>query len=113
MLFIECDSWITIAICSKLSKAKSLMRGWLALKTAKLCGACWRLDRVRLSNLGDAKFLRDGVSEMRIDYGAGYRLYFTKREGVLVILMCAGDKRTQNKDIEIAIQLAKHWGVEK
>jgi putative addiction module killer protein len=72
-----------------------------------------RLDRVRLGNLGDAKFLRDGVSEMRIDYGAGYRLYFTKREGVLVILMCAGDKRTQNKDIEIAIQLAKHWGVEK
>jgi putative addiction module killer protein len=72
-----------------------------------------RLDRVRLGNLGDAKFLRDGVSEMRIDYGAGYRLYFTRREGVLVILLCAGDKRTQNKDIEIAIQLAKHWGVEK
>ena len=72
-----------------------------------------RLDRVRLGNLGDAKFLRAGVSEMRIDYGAGYRLYFTKREGVLVILLCGGDKRTQDKDIEIAIQLAKHWGVEK
>jgi putative addiction module killer protein len=66
-----------------------------------------------LGNLGDAKFLRAGVSEMRIDYGAGYRLYFTKREGVLVILLCGGDKRTQDKDIEIAIQLAKHWGVEK
>ena len=72
-----------------------------------------RLDRVRLGNLGDAKFLRDGVSEMRIDYGAGYRLYFTKREGVLVILLCAGDKRTQDKDIEAAIQLAKHWEIKK
>ncbi len=72
-----------------------------------------RLDRVRLGNLGDAKFLRDGVSEMRINYGAGYRLYFTKRAGVLIILLCGGDKRTQDKDIEVAIQLAKHWGVKK
>ena len=58
-----------------------------------------RLDSVRLGNLGDAKSVGGGVSEMRIDVGAGYRVYFTRRQRVIVILLCGGDKSTQAKDI--------------
>ena len=68
-----------------------------------------RIDRVRLGNFGDAKFLRDGVSELRIDWAAGYRLYYTQRNGVMVILLCGGDKSTQSKDINRAVELANTW----
>lgn len=68
--------------------------------------------RIRLAehgNLGDWKPLRDGVSEMRIDVGPGYRLYFTRRGNTVVVLLCGGDKRKQDADIERAIGLAKLW----
>jgi len=68
--------------------------------------------RIRLAehgNLGDCKPLRDGVSEMRIDTGPGYRLYFTRRGNAVVVLLCGGDKRRQNADIARAIDLAKLW----
>lgn len=68
-----------------------------------------RIDRALLGNLGDHKSLRDGVSEMRIDVGAGYRLYFTRRGNTVIVLLCGGDKRTQDADIRHAIELAKHW----
>lgn len=68
-----------------------------------------RLDRAALGNLGDHKSLRDGVSEMRVDVGAGYRLYFTRKGNTLVVLLCGGDKRTQNADIARAVELAKIW----
>jgi putative addiction module killer protein len=68
-----------------------------------------RIDRALLGNLGDHKSLRDGVSEMRIDVGAGYRLYFTRRGNTVIVLLCGGDKRTQDADIKHAIELAKHW----
>ena len=68
-----------------------------------------RVKRAQLGNLGDYKFLRDGVSEMRVDTGAGYRLYFTRRGDTVVILLAGGDKRTQEKDIERAVALAKIW----
>lgn len=58
-----------------------------------------RLDSVRLGNVGDAKSVGGGVSEMRIDVGAGYRVYFTRRQRVIVILLCGGDKSTQSRDI--------------
>jgi len=66
-----------------------------------------RLRRLSLGHLGDAKFLGDGVSEMRIDYGPGYRLYFTRRGERIVILLCGGDKKRQSDDIGRAKQLAK------
>jgi putative addiction module killer protein len=68
-----------------------------------------RLDRAEGGNLGDFKFLRDGVSEIRIDVGAGYRVYFTRRGSVVIVLLCGGDKATQDKDINRAIELAKRW----
>ena len=68
-----------------------------------------RLDRVRLGNLGDTKPVGGAVSEMRIDYGPGYRLYFLQRRLVAVVLLCGGDKRSQAADIKRAIVLAKQW----
>lgn len=65
-----------------------------------------RIDRVELGLLGDAKFF-DGIGELRIDYGPGYRIYFVQRGKVVVILLCGGDKRTQKKDIKRAIEMAK------
>lgn len=66
-----------------------------------------RLDRAAAGNLGDVKHVGEGVSEMRIDVGPGYRTYFTWRGNAIVILLCGGDKKTQQRDIKRAAQLAK------
>lgn len=66
-----------------------------------------RLDSTRLGNLGDIRSVGGGVSEMRIDIGAGYRVYFTRRQRIVVILLCGGDKSTQAKDIARARLLAE------
>lgn len=66
-----------------------------------------RLDRAAAGNLGDVKPVGEGVSEMRIDVGPGYRTYFTWRGNAVVILLCGGDKKTQQRDIKRAAQLAK------
>ena len=63
-----------------------------------------RLARVRLGNLGDCKPVGDGVSELRVDYGPGYRVYFGQKGHTLVVLLCGGDKRTQDRDIRLARQ---------
>ena len=68
-----------------------------------------RIDRLALGNPGDVKPVDDGVSELRVDYGPGYRVYFAQRGKVLIVLLCGGDKRTQNADIENAKKLAKEW----
>ncbi len=66
-----------------------------------------RLDRLARGNAGDVKSVGGGVSELRIDYGPGYRLYFTRRGQTLVILLCGGDKRTQPRDIKRAQKMAQ------
>jgi putative addiction module killer protein len=66
-----------------------------------------RIDRLTLGNPGDVKSVGEGVSELRIDYGPGYRLYFTRRGQRLVLLLCGGDKSTQNRDIDRAKALLK------
>ena len=68
-----------------------------------------RVARVESGNFGDCKLLRDGVSEMRIDYGPGYRVYFMRRGFALVILLAGGNKSTQDADIARAITIAKEW----
>jgi len=65
-----------------------------------------RLRRVSLGNLGDVAPVGDGVSEMRIFYGPGYRIYFVQEGQVLIVLLCGGDKSTQKKDIKRAKELA-------
>jgi putative addiction module killer protein len=65
-----------------------------------------RIRRVSLGNLGDAKPVGDGISELRIDYGPGYRVYFTQRNSQLIILLAGGDKTTQASDIQKAKKIA-------
>jgi putative addiction module killer protein len=66
-----------------------------------------RIYRLSLGNFGDVKPVGGGVSEMRIDYGPGYRVYLTQRGKTLVILLCGGDKRTQDRNIATAKALAR------
>lgn len=66
-----------------------------------------RLDRARAGNLGDVAPVGEGVSEMRIFYGPGYRLYFVRRGSELIVLLCGGDKSTQDADIAEAKAMAK------
>lgn len=66
-----------------------------------------RLMSIATGNPGDVKPVGEGVSELRIDYGPGYRVYFKKEELKVVILLMGGDKRTQAKDIKTALSLAK------
>ena len=68
-----------------------------------------RLDRVRLGNLDDCKSLRDGVQELRIDYGPGYRVYLSRQGSLLVLLLCGSDKSDQSKTIKRAIEYLNNW----
>ncbi len=67
-----------------------------------------RVERLATGNAGDVKPVGEGVSELRIDYGPGYRIYFTKRGRELVILLAGGDKSTQTGDIKTALRLARN-----
>ena len=77
-------------------------------KEAYLC-ISKRLKRMERGNFGDHKSLGGGISELRIDYGPGYRVYYTERSGMIILLLVGGDKSTQDKDIVKARQLAKEW----
>jgi putative addiction module killer protein len=66
-----------------------------------------RIDRLAQGNLGDVAAVGDGVSELRIHYGPGYRVYFVARGKAVMILLCGGDKSSQARDIKTAKQLAR------
>ncbi|MDA0745512.1 MAG: type II toxin-antitoxin system RelE/ParE family toxin [bacterium] len=66
-----------------------------------------RIRRLSLGNPGDVKPVGQGISELRIDYGPGYRVYFVQRGNMFVLLLAGGDKSTQNRDIRIAVDLAR------
>lgn len=83
------------------------LKGLKDHKAAALVTA--RVDRLGYGLIGDAKVF-DGIGEMRIDYGPGYRVYFCRRGGVLYILLCGGTKRTQDRDIKRAKKMAKEIG---
>lgn len=61
-----------------------------------------RLDRLEIGNFGDCESVGDGVSELRLFFCSGYRIYFAEKDDAIVILLCAGDKKSQNKDINLA-----------
>ena len=68
-----------------------------------------RIRRLGLGNPGDVQPIGERLSEMRIDHGPGYRVYYMQQGGALVILLCGGDKRTQQKDIVRAKEIAAEW----
>ena len=68
-----------------------------------------RIDRLAAGNPGDVRPVGSGVSEMRVDLGPGYRVYFTQRGSVVIVILCGGDNRTQSADIERAIDIAASW----
>ena len=67
-----------------------------------------RVDRLVHGNPGQHRTLTDGVCELKIDFGPGYRVYYTERDGVVIVLLAGGDNSTQQQDIKVAISLAKN-----
>ena len=68
-----------------------------------------RLDRLAFGHAGDVELVGQGISELRIHYGPGYRIYFQKKGDTIIILLCGGDKSTQARDIKTAKRLALEW----
>jgi putative addiction module killer protein len=66
-----------------------------------------RIDRLAAGHFGDVRAVSDGVRELRLHLGPGYRVYFIERAGEIIILLCGGDKRSQNRDIEAAKTMAR------
>ena len=83
---------------------------WLAgLELNTRARIATRIDRLSLGNFGDCKSLREGVSELRIDRGPGYRLYYGMVGRTCVLLLCGGDKRKQSSDIKRAIEYLEDY----
>ena len=68
-----------------------------------------RVARMEIDQFGDHKLLRDGICELKIDVGAGYRVYYAHVGHMVILLTCGGDKGSQNRDIDRAIRLLKDW----
>lgn len=68
-----------------------------------------RLARLADGQFGDVKTIRDGVSEIRIHYGPGYRIYYLREGDVVIVLLCGGDKGSQDRDIKRALEIAHDW----
>lgn len=70
---------------------------------------CFALARLAYGHTGDVEPVGQGISELRIHYGPGYRVYFQKRGLTIIVLLCGGDKTTQAKDVKVAKRLANEW----
>jgi putative addiction module killer protein len=86
----------------------STQLGLTTFVTSKRARILVRIERLAAGNPGDVKPVGEGVSELRIDFGPGYRVYFTKRGREVVILLAGGDKSTQATDIKTALRLARN-----
>lgn len=86
----------------------TIFRDWLTSLRDKASAAIImrRIDLFRADLVGDVKPVGEGVSELRVDHGPGYRVYFVKRGNALIVLLCGGDKATQSRDIKAAKKLA-------
>jgi putative addiction module killer protein len=90
----------------ELRQTETFRKWWTKLKDERARGVIGgRLDRLA----GDVEPVGQGISELRIHYGPGYRVYFQQRGAAIVILLCGGDKSTQAKDIKAAKHLADEW----
>lgn len=68
-----------------------------------------RINRIKTGNLGDWKPIEDGVRELRLHYGSGYRIYYSELNNILLLLLCGGDKGSQNRDIKKAKEYLKDY----
>lgn len=93
------------------ARGKSPFSAWFdRLRDAKAATAVIRrLDRLASGNFGDCKPLKDGVWELRIDIGPGYRVYYAKAGVMIVVLLCGGDKKSQKADISRAVEYWRDW----
>lgn len=93
------------------SKRTKTFKKWIAkLRDQRACARISEyLERLLEGNFSNVKSLGGGISELKIHYGPGYRVYYTERKGLIIILLAGGDKSTQEKDIAKARQLAKEW----
>lgn len=92
------------------NSGKSLFKDWfLSLDKKIIARIQTRLLRLELGHYGDYKKLTEGINELRIHFGSGYRIYFGESEKTLVLLLCGGDKSSQNKDIKRATELWKEY----
>lgn len=103
----QCIPWNTIQCMIEIRQTETYRKWFDNLKdyTAR-ARIDIRIRRMSLGNPGDVKPVGNGVSELRIDYGPGYRVYFIKKREIIVILLCGGDKSTQRKDIQKAHELS-------
>lgn len=94
----------------ELKQTETFRRWWTRLKDRRAVGVIFaRLDRLAYGHAGDAEPVGEGISEPRIHYGPGYRVYFQRRGGALVVLLCGGDKQSQTRNIRTAKRLAVTW----
>ena len=93
------------------SKGRDVFGDWLSgLKdTRTRAKVLARIDRISLGNFGDCKPLSDGLYELRIDWGPGFRVYYATVGRACVLLLCGGDKRTQSSDIRRAVEYLKDY----
>ncbi|HWK75925.1 MAG TPA: type II toxin-antitoxin system RelE/ParE family toxin [Povalibacter sp.] len=105
----SCNLWFTVAM-PEIFRSDGFDRWLRELRDVRARARIEaRILRLSRGNPGDVKPVGSGVSEMRIDHGPGYRVYFTRRGPLLILLLCGGDKRTQDADIERAIEIAEDW----
>jgi putative addiction module killer protein len=97
---------------NELKQTEVFQSWWIKLKDERARGLiAARLDRLAYGLLGDVESVGDGISELRIHFGPGYRVYFQKRGRTIIVLLCGGNKSTQAKDIKTAKRLANEWSV--
>ncbi len=92
----------------ELRKTEAYIKWLDSLRDVQACARVLvRVERMAAGNPGDVRPVGEGVSELRIDYDPGYRVYFKKQGRTIVVLLAGGDKRTQSRDIETALRLAR------
>jgi putative addiction module killer protein len=92
----------------ELKQTETFLKWRMALRDERAKGLiASRLDRLAYGHAGDAAPVGEGISELRIHYGPGYRIYFRKQGAVVILLLCGGDKSSQAKDIKLAKRLSK------
>jgi putative addiction module killer protein len=104
----ECSRWATLQAVAQVHKTEVFSKWLDGLADVRArARVLVRIERLALGNPGDVKPVGAAVSELRIDYGPGYRVYFTKVGREIIILLAGGTKQTQDADIKLAVRLAR------